>query len=109
LLPLVKRLNELRRAHPALTGAGIERLAWLETESEHLLGYARALGDDVVLVVVNLDPFAVHDGVCVIPSSLGLPERFDVVDGLTGETYDWSGRNYVRLGPGRAHVMEVQP
>jgi starch synthase (maltosyl-transferring) len=109
LLPLVKRLNELRRAHPALTGAGMERLSWLETESEHLLGYGRVLGDDVVLVVVNLDPFAVHDGVCVIPPSLGLPERFDVVDGLTGETYDWSGRNYVRLGPGRAHVMEVHP
>jgi starch synthase (maltosyl-transferring) len=107
LLPLLKRLNGLRRAHPALTGAGLERLTWLETETEHLLGFARALGDDVVLVVVNLDPFAVHDGVCVIPPSLGLPERFDVVDGLTGETYDWSDRNYVRLGPGRAHVMEV--
>jgi starch synthase (maltosyl-transferring) len=58
-------------------------------------------------VVVNLDPFAVHDGVCVIPPELGLPERFDVVDGLTGETYDWGGRNYVRLGPGKAHVLEA--
>ena len=68
LLPLVQRLNELRRAHPALTRAGLERLTWLETESEHLLGYARTLGDDVVLCVVNLDPFAVHDGVCADPS-----------------------------------------
>ena len=68
LLPLVQRLNELRRAHPALTHAGLERLTWLETESEHLLGYARTLGDDVVLCIVNLDPFAVHDGVCVDPS-----------------------------------------
>jgi len=108
LLPLVKRLNELRRAHPALTGAGVERLTWLETETDHLLGFARSLGDDTVLVVVNLDPFAVHDGVCVVPPELGLPERFDVVDGLTGETYDWGGRNYVRLGPGKAHVLEVQ-
>ncbi|HEX3290254.1 MAG TPA: maltotransferase domain-containing protein [Gaiella sp.] len=108
LLPLVKRLNELRRAHPALTGAGFERLTWLETETDHLLGYGRSLGDDVVLVVVNLDPFAVHDGVCVIPAELGLPERFDVLDGLTGESFDWGARNYVRLGPGKAHVLEVQ-
>jgi starch synthase (maltosyl-transferring) len=107
LLPLVKRLNDIRRAHPALTGAGLERLTWLETETDHLLGYARALDEDVVLVVVNLDPFAVHDGVCVIPAELGLPERVDVVDGLTGETYDWGARNYVRLGPGKAHVLEL--
>ena len=107
LLPLVQRLNELRRAHPALTRAGLERLTWLETESEHLLGYARTFGGDVVLCVVNLDPFAVHDGVCLIPPALGLPEHFGVVDGLTGESYEWSGRNYVRLGPGQSHVFEV--
>ena len=75
LLPLVRRLNELRRAHPALTGAGVDQLTWLETEREHLLAYARALDDDVVLGVVNLDPFSVHDGVCVVPPSLGLPEQ----------------------------------
>jgi starch synthase (maltosyl-transferring) len=108
LLPLLRRLNEVRRAHPALTDAGLERLTWLETESEHLLGYVRALGDDVVLVVVNLDPYAVHDGVCVLPPALGLGERVAVVDMLGGEAYDWGVRNYVRLGPGQAHVMEVQ-
>jgi starch synthase (maltosyl-transferring) len=107
LLPLVGRLNDIRRAHPALTGAGVESLTWLETETDHLLGYARSLGDDVVLVVVNLDPFAVHDGVCLIPPGLGLPDRFGVVDALTGESYDWGERNYVRLGPGKAHVLEV--
>ncbi len=107
LLPLLRRLNDVRRAHPALTAAGVERLTWLETESEHLLGYARDHGDDVVLVVVNLDPFAVHEGVCAIPPSLRLGKSLQVVDALTGEAYDWGARNYVRLGPGQAHVMEV--
>jgi len=68
-------------------------------------GYARIHGDDVVLVVVNLDPFAVHEGVCVVPYELGLQEPFDLVDALTGETYSWGARNYVRLGPGRSHVL----
>jgi starch synthase (maltosyl-transferring) len=108
LLPLIQRLNEARRAHPALTASGLERLTWLETESDHLLGYARTHGDDVVLVVVNLDPFAVHDGVCAVPAGLGLGGGFAVVDALTGARYDWGARNYVRLGPGQAHVMEVQ-
>jgi len=107
LLPLLKRLNETRRAHPALTAAGLERLTWLETESEHLLGYAREHEGDVVLTVVNLDPFAIHEGVCAVPPGLGLHEPLDVVDALTGETYTWGARNYVRLGPGKSHVMTV--
>jgi starch synthase (maltosyl-transferring) len=107
LLPLLKRLNETRRAHQALTGGGLDRLAWLETESDHLLGYARSLGDDAVLTVVNLDPFAIHEGVCVLPPELGLPEPVELIDALTGEAYAWGARNYVRLGPGGAHVMTV--
>jgi starch synthase (maltosyl-transferring) len=107
LLPLVKRLNEVRRAHPALTGAGLERLTWLETEAEHLLAFARSLGDDVVLVVANLDPYAIHDGLCILDPALGLPDHVELVDALTGESYEWGGRNYVRLGPGKAHVLEV--
>ena len=108
LLPLLRRLNEVRRAHPALTGAGLERLTWLDTESDHLLSYARTLGEDAVLVVVNLDPFAVHDGVCIVPWELGLGDSFRVVDALSGEAYDWGARNYVRLGPGQAHVLGVE-
>jgi starch synthase (maltosyl-transferring) len=108
LLPLVQRLNEVRRAHPALTDAGLERLTWLETESEHLVGYARTLGDDAVLVVVNVDPYAAHQGVCVLPAALGLGAPVQVTDALGGGTYSWGPRNYVRLEPGQAHVFEVQ-
>jgi len=108
LLPLIRRLNEVRRAHPALTVGGLERLTWLETESEHLVGYARTLGDDAVLVVVNLDPFAAHEGVCVVPPALGLGDAVPVADALGGGAYSWGARNYVRLGPGQAHVMEVR-
>jgi starch synthase (maltosyl-transferring) len=107
LLPLVRRLNEVRRAHPALTDAGLERLTWLETESEHLVGYARTLGDDAVLVVVNIDPYEAHEGVCVVPPALGLGTPVQVTDALGGGTYSWGPRNYVRLDPGQAHVMGV--
>jgi len=108
LLPLVGRLNAIRRAHPALTHAGLERLTWLETENEHLIGFARSLEDDAVLVVVNLDPFAAQEGVCVVPPGLCLGDSLSVVDALTGDSFSWGPRNYVRLGPGQAHVMEVR-
>ena len=40
LLPLLRRLNAVRARTPP-DRRGLERLMWLETESEHLLGYAR--------------------------------------------------------------------
>jgi starch synthase (maltosyl-transferring) len=105
LLPLVKRLNEIRRAEPALQR--FENIRFLETESEHLLAYMK--GSELV-VVVNLDPFGPREGLCVLPVQLGLPPAFTVEDLLTGERHPWRiGRNYVGLEAGRSHVMKVVP
>lgn len=107
LLPLIRRLNEARRAHPALQR--LERLSWLETHDDELIAYARLDGGDVVLVVVNLDPHAAREGLCVVPPALGLPAAFAAVDLLDDSRYRWrTGRNYVRLAPGGAHVLAVE-
>jgi starch synthase (maltosyl-transferring) len=103
LLPLVQRLNEIRRAEPALRR--LENLRWLETEQEHVVAYIK----EDVIVVVNVDPFAAHEGVAIVPASLGLPPAFFVSDLLGGERYRWTiGRNFVRLERGQAHVFKVQ-
>ncbi len=72
LLPLVRRLNEVRRAEPALQR--LENLHWLETENDRLVAYAK----DDLICVVNLDPFGEQEGVCIVPVALGLPPAFDV-------------------------------
>jgi starch synthase (maltosyl-transferring) len=103
LLPLVKRLNEIRRAEPALQR--VENLRWLETEQEHLVAYIK---EDVV-VVVNIDPFAAHEGLVIVPAALGVPPAFFVRDLLGDERYRWSiGRNFVRLEPGKGHVFKIE-
>jgi starch synthase (maltosyl-transferring) len=103
LLPLVKRLNAIRRAESALHR--LDNALWLETESEQLVAYAK--GD--IVVVVNIDPFAEQEGVCVIPVALGWPPAFTATELLTGTDFTWrAGRNYVRLGPGKSHVLKVQ-
>jgi starch synthase (maltosyl-transferring) len=103
LLPLVQRLNAIRRRHPALQG--LENLRFLETENEQLIAYAK----DDLLVVVNLDPRTAHEGVTVIPAALGLPPVFTVRDLLAEEDHSWRiGRNYVRLEPGKSHVLRVE-
>jgi starch synthase (maltosyl-transferring) len=103
LLPLIARLNAVRRSEPALQH--VDNIRWLETENDQLIAYAKS---DRVICVVNLDPYGAREGVCVIPVSLGLPPAFEVRDLLTGVQFVWrAGRNYVGLGPGESHVLEV--
>jgi starch synthase (maltosyl-transferring) len=102
LLPLVQRLNEVRRAEPALQR--LENLRWLETENDQLVAYAK----DNMICVVNIDPFAEQEGSCVIPVSLGFPPAFDARELLAGTSFTWrAGRNYVKLGPGKSHLLKV--
>jgi starch synthase (maltosyl-transferring) len=103
LLPLVKRLNEIRRAEPALQRFANLRL--LETHGEHVFAYLKGAE---VAVAVNLDPQGPREDVVVVPPDARLPEEFPVRDLLTGERYRWRvGRNYVGLAPGQAHVMKL--
>jgi starch synthase (maltosyl-transferring) len=109
LLPLVRRLNEIRRKRPALQR--LRPLRFLETRNDSLIAYARGTGADTVIVCVNLDPAGAREGVCELPADLGLPEAFTVRDLLTGAAYDWRrGPNYLRLDPAAlpAHVMAVE-
>ena len=108
LLPLIRRLNEIRRAHPALQR--FANLTWLETQSDDVIAFAKSDGDDVVITVVNLDPGERREGLCIVPAWLGLPDTFAAVDLLADSTHRWrTGRNYVGLAPGGAHVIAVGP
>ena len=40
--------------------------------------------------------------------ALRFPPAFDARDLLSGQTFTWrAGRNYVRLPPGKSHVIKV--
>jgi starch synthase (maltosyl-transferring) len=107
LLPLVARLNWIRRENPALQR--LENVVFLETESDALMAYAKVERENALVVCVNLDPFAPREGLAVVPAALGLPPAFAVHDLLSDEWYGWRiGRNYVALGPGRSHVLRVE-
>ena len=109
LLPLIGRLNAVRRANPALQE--LDNLTFLETENEHLIAYVKRTGDNAVIACVNLDAAKPHEGVVVIPPELGLPAAFEVADLLGAGTFKWrAGRNYVRLEPGvqQAHLLRVE-
>jgi starch synthase (maltosyl-transferring) len=106
LLPLVRALNRARRENPALQH--LDNVTFLETENEQLFAFLKRTGDNSVITVVNLDPFAVQEGVCLLPVSTGLPPAYRVRDLLAANDWTWNvGRNYVRLEPGQSHVLRV--
>jgi starch synthase (maltosyl-transferring) len=107
LLPLVRRLNEIRRANRSLQW--VDNVVFLDTANEQMIAYAKRSPEDTVIVCVNLDPNAPREGLIAVPSSLGLPQAFTVQDLLSDESYGWStGGNYVLLAPGRSHVLHVR-
>jgi starch synthase (maltosyl-transferring) len=106
LLPLVATLNRARRDNLALQH--VDDITLLDTENELLFAYLKRKGDSVVVVVVNLDPSAPQEGVCILPVSTGLPPTYPVRDLLSGSEWAWHiGRNYVRLDPGKSHLLRV--
>ncbi|USQ83566.1 alpha-1,4-glucan--maltose-1-phosphate maltosyltransferase [Streptomyces phaeoluteigriseus] len=110
IAPLITRLNEIRRAHPALRQ--LRNLHFHDVDQDAVIAYSKRSGSNTVLVVVNLDPHHTQEAtVSLDMPQLGLDwhESVPVRDELTGETYHWGRANYVRLEPGTrpAHVLTV--
>ena len=115
LAPLLTRLNAIRREQPAFDT--LETLRFHNTDNDALLCFTKTDpggAGDPVLVVVNLDPYAVQAGhVDIDLAAIGLAygSAYDVVDRLGGVTYRWQGnRNFVELSPwgAMAHVFTVR-
>ena len=107
LLPLVRRLNEIRRANRSLQQ--VDNVTFLTTENESMIAYAKQSPSDTLIVCINLDYVTSREGLVAVPPALGLPGSFAVQDLLSDDTYAWrSGGNYVRLAPGQAHVLHVR-
>ncbi|MGO1699563.1 MAG: alpha-1,4-glucan--maltose-1-phosphate maltosyltransferase [Micrococcaceae bacterium] len=137
LAPYLRRLNEIRRAHPALQQ--LQNLTLHRADNEHILVFSKTRsaapagwhaeaesvtdhdqlgpGEDTLIVVVNVDPHTAHEATVHLDlEALRLGERdldaagtFDVEDLMTGARYHWAESNYVRLDPfvEPAHVLRV--
>jgi len=108
----VARINRIRREHPALER--LDNLTFLPADNDQILFYAKSDRErgDILLIAVNLDPFTWHECTVTTPPGIlglapGAPYR--VTDLLTGDSYVWRERNYVRLDPSRqpAHILRL--
>jgi starch synthase (maltosyl-transferring) len=103
----ITRLNRIRKENRALQL--YDNLRFFPADNEAILFYGKmtAAREDIILIVVNLDPYRKQHSYIHVPMELmGLVEgeAYQVHDLLSDSRYTWYGpRNYVELDP------EVQP
>ena len=113
LAPFITQLNQIRRAHPALLQ--LRNLRFHHTDSDAVIAYSKRTGDDLILVVVNLDPtYAQETTVHWDMKALGIAvHSFEVKDLLDNQSFTWSPDTFIRLDPARptgkvAHICQVR-
>ena len=115
----LRRLNEIRRAHPALEH--LRNLRWHGVDDENFIVFSKSRdigdgangGQDTVIVIANTDPHATRETwVHLDMGALGLrgDEGFVAHDLLSDATWHWGEHNFVRLGPDaeNVHIIHVR-
>ncbi len=110
----IARLNKIRKQNRALQLYSNLRFYHAENDAILFYGKMTAARDNIILVVVNLDPFRKQHSFLYVPiEEFGQMEsdEYRVEDLLSGATYTWRGRqNYVELDPAiqPAHILLVR-
>jgi len=113
LAPFVTQLNKIRKDNIALQR--LRNLYFHDTDSDQIIAYSKREGDNLILVVVNLDGFharetTIHWDIW----ALGLDkDNFEVTDLLDNSIYNWGKDTFIRLDPARpygkvAHIARVR-
>jgi len=103
LREIISKVNQIRRENPALQTTW--NLEFYDIDNEQMLCYQKATDDrsNIILVVVNLDPFHTQSGTIKMElDKLGItPEQSYLVHDLLGEDkFIWVGEyNSVELDP----------
>ena len=112
----VTRVNEIRRENPALHDN--RSLRFFHTDNDQVICYGKATADlsNVIVVVVNLDPYHTQSAWVRLPTSelglvAGTENTYQVHDLLGDARYLWNGEsNFVKLDPhsSPAHIFRVR-
>lgn len=110
----ITRVNRSRREHAALQSN--QSLRFHQINNEQMIGYTKQSEDltDLMLMVVNLNPYQTQSGWIYLPLELlGLKayQSYQLYDLLNDAQYTWWGEyNYVELNPhvSPAHLFWVK-
>ncbi|MDQ3107127.1 MAG: alpha-1,4-glucan--maltose-1-phosphate maltosyltransferase [Actinomycetota bacterium] len=108
------KLNTIRRRHSALQR--LRNIRFHGSSNPQLLVFSKRSDDgtDVVLTIVNLDPWNAQEGTLDLRlDDLGVPDDlpYEAFDELSDRSFTWQGADpYVRLDPYAevAHVLQLR-
>jgi starch synthase (maltosyl-transferring) len=111
LTPFITKLNHIRRNHRAFQE--LRNITFHQIDSDAMLCFSKRTGDDVVLVVLTLDPAVAREAnLHLNMPALGLDwqDKFTVSDELANNEWVWQEHNFVRLDPHEqcAHIFRVR-
>jgi len=115
IVDYIARINAIRREHPALQE--YDNLRFFGASDDNILCYGKSTNDrrDMVVVVINLDPFHAHTTRISLPiDEFGIVQagQYRANELLTGETFLWTGAEQeLLLDPASnpAMIFEIQP
>ncbi len=94
----ISTLNRIRREYRQLTERG--NLTFLNTTNQSILAYSRGYERNKLVIILNLDPEKVQEGLVQVPEEWSSTSLFRVIDLYNQEAYTWSGgQNFVKLTP----------
>ncbi|HEX2913610.1 MAG TPA: alpha-1,4-glucan--maltose-1-phosphate maltosyltransferase [Chloroflexia bacterium] len=111
----ISKINQIRQENRALHL--YDNLVFYRADdNQNIIAYGKATPekDNVILVVVNLNPWASQEAWLGVPYwdwGIGAGEPYRVTDLLTGNAYTWHGEyNFIRLDPLQqpAHIFRVE-
>jgi starch synthase (maltosyl-transferring) len=114
LRDLITVVNRVRRENVALQSDW--SLEFHPVDNDQLICYSKQSDDgtNLIVVVVNLDPYHKHSGFVDLPLerfSIDVAHPYQAHDLLTEARYLWSGhRNYVELDPASVpgHILKIR-
>ncbi|HET7414571.1 MAG TPA: alpha-1,4-glucan--maltose-1-phosphate maltosyltransferase [Arthrobacter sp.] len=124
LAPYLKRLNEIRRMHPALQD--LQNITIHSSTDDQTLVFSKhknvamegGIRKDTIIVVVNLDPHSTRESTVSLdltaleldPQDVTSEGTYRVDDLITSDGWLWGADNYVRLDSHvePAHILHVR-
>jgi starch synthase (maltosyl-transferring) len=119
LAPYLTRLNEIRRAHPALRQLRNFRIHW--SDDDAILVFSKRISaelsptghSDTIIVVANVDPHSVRQTMVHLDTrewGVEPGDPFDVEDLVTGARWTWADHNFVKLDAFTepVHILHVK-
>ena len=112
LTPFIRLLNTIRYENQALQR--LRNLRFHPTDSDKIIAYSKRDGNNLILMVVNLDP--IHAQETIVHWNffdLGLEERsLHVEDLITGHSFEYAPHTWVRIDPSSpgtpvGHILKV--